>query len=270
MYNTLGAVMAGLLLVTAVRAQEQPMPVRSFARFEFDTVTARGLWAEIATAVAHDDDGEVSANVITVEPRLVYGSRLFEAGLFIPHHWLHAQGFSLTQDENGIGDIRLYGKVIPLRSRWADAGLGFDVSFPSGDQNKGLGAGEVGLLPYGAASAHLGPVDVRMHLGYRAFTGSETDVFGNAFPPNSFVYGGGFFTALLNRVGLRAEFVGQSFNSRRAEDLLSFEPGIDVRWPFGAVDVFVRPTGAVGLTAAAPDWGVGGAVTVAWDPSRPR
>jgi hypothetical protein len=119
-------------------------------------------------------------------------------------------------------------------------------------------------------SAHLGQVDVRMHLGYRAFTGSETDVFGNAFPANSFVYGGGLFAVLGANVGLRAEFVGQTLQTHRGEDVVSFEPGFDVRWPIGRVDVLVRPTGAVGLTSSAPDWGVGGALTVAWDPTQPR
>jgi hypothetical protein len=266
----------GVLCSWLAAAEPQNMPVRSFDRFEFDTVTAHGLWAEVATAEAHDEPYAESVDVVTVEPRLVYGGTWAEGGLFIPYHFVNVEVRdpffgSYTEDEDGIGDMRLYGKVVPLRTHWLDAGLGLELSFPSGDDTKGFGTGEVGFLPYGMAAAHLGPVDVRAHLGYQTYADSNEHYIGWSSverAPDSFVYGGGLFGAVNDYLGLRAEFIAQTFDTaHNNQDVLAFEPGFDVRIPLGTVDLFVRPTGAVCLTDAAPEWGVGGAVTLAWTPS---
>ena len=265
-------VLLGSLIVSGAQAEMDAMPVRSFDRFEFDTVTAHGAWVEVATALSRKEENRASADVITVEPRLVYGGDLAEGGLIIPYHQisLGVPSFfgQFSRDENGIGDIRLYGKVVPLRTKWFDGGLGLDLSFPSGDEHKGLGAGVVGFLPYGMAAVHLGSAALRAHFGYRAFAGSNEDFLGRDSAPNSFVYGGGVFAALGTFFGVRAELVGESLDALRSADLLAFEPGVDIRVPLGAVDLLLRPTGAVGLTDDAPDWGIGGSVGLAWNPNR--
>jgi hypothetical protein len=255
------------------------MSVRSFDRFEFDTVNARGLWAEVSTAATHDEPHAVSVDAQTVEPRLVYGGELAEGGIFIPYHFISVEQHAFygtsygtsSNEEDGIGDIRLYGKLVPLRTHYLDAGLGLELSFPSGDEYKGLGTGEVGFLPYGMAAAHLGPVDVRGHFGYQTYADSNRSFNGFStveLAPDSFVYGGGLFGVVNDYVGLRAEFVAQTFDAAQNNThVLFFEPGLDVRIPLGSVDLFVRPTGAVGLTHDSPEWGVGGAISLAWNPS---
>src|ERR1700687_639785 len=188
-----------LLSASIVGAQERASTARSFDRFEFDTATARGVWAEVATALAHGERRGFSFDVITVEPRLVYGGEMGELGLFIPYEHVEAETPSFfgaftreengigdirlygklialrtgleraelgrftpsevveaetpsffgafTREENGIGDIRLYGKLIPLRTDLVDAGLGLGVSLPTGNDDKGLGTGERGIVP---------------------------------------------------------------------------------------------------------------------------
>ena len=263
-----------LLLAGAAAAQDQALPVRSFDRFEFDAVTARGLWAEVATADSRKDSSSVSVDVVTVEPRLIYGGSLAEGGLLIPFAFVHTESpaffGTFTNDESGIGDVRAYGKLLPVQTRWLDAGVGLELSFPSGDDTKGFGTGEVGFLPFGMAAAHLGFADLRGHLGYQTYSGSNP-IFINfqqiERAPDSYVYGGGLFRAVSPHVGLRAEFIGQAFDTAdNNQHLLTFEPGLDLRFPLGRIDLLIRPTGAVGLTSDAPDWGVGGSVGIAWNP----
>jgi hypothetical protein len=272
-------VLTCLLFVGAARADEQPTGVRSFDRFEFDTATAPGLWAEVATAMTRDESQGASIEVVTVEPRLIYGGDWAEGGLFIPYERIsvavHNPFFGTqTIDEDGIGDIRLYGKVVPLRTQWADAGLGLEVSCPTGDDSKGLGTGEGGFLPYGMAGVRVGPADIRAHFGYQTFVSSNKTVNGFTVTeraPDSFVYGGGLFAALTDRIGVRAELVAQTFDAAdNNAHVLLFEPGVDLRFRLGAVDFVIRPTGAVGLTHDSPDWGVGGSVGVVWNPNPTR
>jgi len=69
---------------------------------------------------------------------------------------------------------------------------------------------------------------------------------------------------------LRAEFLGTTTDSKFDDPTaVTFQPGVDVRIPLGAVDLLIRPTGLVGLTSAAPDWGIGGGIAVSWNPEAP-
>jgi len=274
------AVVAGVLLVlTTVAGAEDAMPLRSFDRFELDTGTARGLWLEAGSLLIHNEMSasffgvleKDSVDVVTTAARIVYGSEHLEGGVFIPYvsseeeFSLNPGGTTSKRTADGIGDIQLYGKAIPLRSQWVDGGVGVELSLPSGNENKGLGAGEVGVLPYATAALHLGPIDLRGHVGHRSFAGDSSSGVLDSGPLESWVYGGGLQGAVSGNVALRAEFVGETVDSDRASgDAILFEPGIDLRLPLSGVEIWLRPTGAVGLTNAAPDWGVGGTVVLAW------
>jgi hypothetical protein len=275
------AVLAGVLLVlTTVAGAEDAMPLRSFDRFELDTGTARGLWLEAGSFLIHNEVSasffgvmeKDSVDVVTTAARIVYGSEHLEGGVFIPYVNIDEElslnlggGTTSTRTEDGIGDIRLYGKAIPLRSKWVDGGVGVELSLPSGDENKGLGAGEVGVLPYATAALHLGPIDLRGHVGHRSFAGDASSGVVDSGPLESWVYGGGLHGAVSRNMALRAEFVGETFDSDRVSgDAVLFEPGVDLRLPLGSVEIWLRPTGAVGISDTAPDWGVGGTIVLAW------
>ena len=255
-----------LLSAAEVTAQETPPSVRSFDRFEFDAATAHGLWVEAGTSFEREEEAGLSADAIIVLPRLAYGWNWGEAGLMIPYSRLHIEPFLLdVSDDDGIGDLSAYGKVLG-RWGWSAATLGLDVSFPTGDEERRLGAGAVGFLPYAGLGANLGwwwatleRTDVRVHIGYRAFTRSEEAV-------DSLDYGGGVFGWVTDHIGVRIEFIGQRLDLTGAPNPVAFVPGIDVRVPVRAFDLLIRPTGLVGLTDSAPDWGVGGSLVLAWDP----
>lgn len=253
-------------------AEERAMPLRSFDRFELDPKTARGLWAEAATALAREEEDGSSLEVITVAPRLVCGWRHLELGVLIPYHFVNVEVsvpsgpvFRLDgrREEDGIGDIQLYGKGV-LRTELVDGALGLDLSLPSGDEGKGLGAGEVGFLPFGAVGVPVGPAEVRAHVGYRAFVDSDDDHFFDQDPLDFLLYGFGLFVPFSDHLAGRVEFLGAASDEPH---VVTFEPGLDVRIPLGPADLLLRPTGAVGITGDAPDWGVGGSVALAWDPA---
>jgi len=247
----------------------KPMAVRSFERFALDSGVADGLWAEGVVTLAHesvrDDTTRVKTNAsaITAGPRLVYGIDIFEGGITIPYRRLEVDienGPSTSSD--GIGDISLYGKVVPLRSEWVDAGAGLQMTLPSGDQDDLLGTGKTAFLPYATMALHLGVLDLLAHGGY-SFTTDKTRT-----ARDSIVFGGGLHRSTGDRMALRGEFVGYVVDTAGENPtILTFQPGVDISFPGETVDVWIRPTGAIGMTEETPDWGVGGSVVVLWNPS---
>jgi len=271
----LGAIVVVVGAVAAVAADEIPM--RSFDRFPFDTATAKGIWAELGVGGAHFEDernvfgreSSLETDTVTVQPTIAYGGDSWEVGLLVPYRYVDAKacllspGLTMCEDdqEDGIGDMNLYGKYI-FRSEYVHAGAGLDLSLPSGDEDKGLGAGELGIAPFGTAAAVVGPAEVRAHVGNLFFTGSDSWGYYSRRPSDVLLYGVGLFYAIGDRVGVRGELVGSRIDRDEDQDVLAFEPGVDVRIPLGAVDLMIRPTAAVGLTDASADWGAGVAIGI--------
>lgn len=282
----LGVGVVGLLALagslSGASAQEEAAPasapvakapsnvaVRSFERFELDSGVAEGLWAEGVVTFKHNSERDkgtgrkTNTSRILAGPRLVYGIDMFEGGLVIPYRRSEEDiENGVSSSEDGIGDITLYGKAVPLRSEYADLGGGLVISLPSGDKDEDLGTGEAAFLPYVTGAVHLGFLDVLAHGGY-SFTVDKT-----ATARDSIWFGGGLHTSMSDRLALRGEFVGK-ITRERGEDAtdLSFQPGVDINFPLETVNVLIRPTGAIGMTDDTPDFGVGGSVVVLWNPS---
>lgn len=261
----------GLVVLVAhiALAEESAMPLRSFERFELDSATADGLWAELGSVFEREEEGPFELDVITTFLRVAYGWDMLEAGILIPYHHvdLEAEFFGESLEEDGLGDIDLYGKIIPLRSENLSAGLGFAFSVPSGDEDDGLGAGEVGFLPFGTAGLHLGTAEIGAHFGYQFFT-EDDEGFAEPEALDAFVYGAGLHVPIGDMLAARLEFLGLTVDAPGGSnpDLFVLEPGVDIRLPLGMTDLLLRPTGRIGLNDDAPDWGVGGSVAVAWLP----
>lgn len=248
------------LLVAPVYAGEKAAPLRSFERFEFDSENARGFRGEIAGMYTEDH-----ADAGIVEARLGYGQQYGEAGVVLPYinldHLARYEGDSYSMgdpNEQGIGDLRLYGKVTPLQIALLDIGGGFELSVPTGQERSGLGAGEHGYLPYLTSRLHLNVIDIGAHLGYRWYSGHES-------APEELVYGGAIFLPLTKGIVARAEFSGDTYNIPGVDvDAVRFEPGIDFSAEFGSNMIFqFRPAGLVGMTDSAENWGIGASVVLA-------
>lgn len=249
-----------LLLVVPARAEEAAIYGRSFDRFQFDAVVNRGLWGEARATYAREEDAGSfgDLDVLSASPRVAYGWRFIEGGVIIPSLYLHSDARS---DETGLGDIHFYGKAVPLVLDFFRGGLGVDISVPSGDEDKGLGTGEGGFTPFATAAVHAGPIDVRGHLGYQAFTG------GGDAPDDSVVFGAGLFAGFDETVFPRLELNGQDYDRGGSSTALSLQPGIDIRIPVRRIDLWLRANSSAGLTHEAADWGLGAGLGVSWNPA---
>jgi hypothetical protein len=249
-------VMAGAVAALAAAAHaEGPVPLRSFERFDLDSGTANGLWAELGSTYVEDTDATDLATLFGV---LAYGDGDWaEAGLILP--------YSLVEEsDDGIGDLRLYGKLVPVRTRLLDVGAGFEFLFPTGDQDDGLGNDEFGFLPYVTGALHVGPAELRGHGGYRFYDDSD-DANGRNPLPESWVYGGALHVPLGDMLTLRLETVGETIDIPGEDaDLVFFQPGVDVQLALDGAAVLLRPTLAVGVNDDTPDWGIGGSVVLLW------
>ncbi|GIW44578.1 MAG: hypothetical protein KatS3mg077_1860 [Candidatus Binatia bacterium] len=253
-------------------AQEAPSKpagiTRSFDRYEQEAAVSEGIWVEGAAGVAQDVVKDAVGNKTTASSdfgalRASYGMDMIEAGITFPF-WQHnevevRQGGAVgSRGEEGPGDLSLFAKVLPLRTEWLDAGAGLQLSLPTGDEDKGLGIGEVGILPVGTVAAHLKPFDIRAHGGYR-FVSDVTPTAREAI-----VYGGGIFYMWNEQLALRSEINGAIVDVPGQEnlDLIFWQPGVDVRLPMDGYDILLRPTGTYGINDESPDWGFGGSITV--------
>lgn len=277
-------VTAALALPAWAQERERAMPLRSFDRFELESETVDGFWAEGgafyqrtkqsgAPELALTD--KLDAKATTAFARLAYGgSDKWETDLLIPYHFMDADFKSgdTTSDlanGNGIGDIQLSGKYVPVRGQVLDLGIGALLSLPSGDDEKGFGAGEFGGMPFVTGTIHLAIAELRTHVGAEFFTGSNRDGGGRSLAVFSqqasdrIVYGFDIIAPIGKYVALRNEFAGADYKDLKdSPKVMSYQPGIDVRIPIGDLDVVLRPTGAFGLTESAADWGVGGSIVV--------
>jgi hypothetical protein len=206
--------------------------------------------------IGNDRDGR-DVDVTTVEGRIALGGKSLELGLIIPYRIVDDIN-GTTPDRNEISDVRTYIKLVPLRTEWFDAGAGFDLSWESGDEDESFGTGEIGQLPFATGTAHLGPVDVGAHIGYRFFNhSSQPDV------AESLVYGGHLHAPVIESLAARVEIVGQTFDVPGSDvKALSVQPGFDFLVPLGRVDLILRPSGSFGLTDDTSDWGVGGSIAL--------
>jgi len=246
------------------------LPLRSFERFQYDSGTADGFWGELRVGSDHLDFSHLGfngdADVVTLEPIFAYGGERWEVGARLPFLFVDGRACSSCSklDESGIGDVQVYGKYV-YRAEVIHVGGGVDLSLPSGDDDKGLGAGELGVAPFATAAVPIGPVELRTHLGNLFYTDS-TSFRGQDIPADVLLYGGGVFWDIRDRFAVRVEAVGARIDRDEFENVVSLQPGLDVRFPLRAVDLLLRANTAAGLTDSAPDWGV--AVGLAVLPTR--
>lgn len=294
-----GLVVTTVLTSVGTRAEEPPqkrtVPARSYSRFEFETETHKGYWGELGAFLESTDikpssvpNTNVDVDTITAFARFAYGGENWEANLFLPYRnidgKLSRSGAPPLNDfsEDGIGDIEVTGRYIPLRTSILDAGIGANLRLPSGDKDTGIPpaidpvrnttssvdpgtpAEEFAALPFFTASFDLAIVDVRGHIGWQFFTGDNDD----GVASDRLVYGFGVIMPMRDLVpfgdyfSIRNEFTSVEFDERDTADIANYLVGFDIRIPVGNMDVLLRPTGLVPISRRAPDWGIGGSIAI--------
>lgn len=282
-----GAMMAGLIVPAAAQELERTMPTRAFSRFELDSETVTGFWAEAGALFERTERettvakvrGDLDVDTITSFARVAYGDKKWEADVVIPYHLLDESfsprtGATSELQDDGIGDIQLTGKYIPLRGHLMDLGGGVRMSLPSGQEqgiglgdvggmpggeDRGFGTGEFGAMPFLTGALHITVAEVRGHIGGLFFTGDNN----KGLASDRLVYGFGVYVPMGKYISIRNEFSSAEFYDEPQNPKLStYMPGVDIRVPIGDLDLLIRPTGLIGVSDLSPDWGVGGSLVI--------
>lgn len=230
---------------------EPPRVMRKFAGFYTDAETTRGLRAEVGSiyAAEYHPNSVGDTEAVNTYLNVSYGAESWEVGMALPPYiYAKQNGISDTDD---FGDMRLWGKYLPVRTDNFTFGLGLITSFPTA--GNGLGTEEYGFEPFLTFGAIAGPAHIRGSVGYNVFTASD-------FPLADDVYDNvdsnlGVLVPVADNVVVRAELTHNHFVYSDA-DPVSLFPGVDVSFACGETELVLRPTLGIGLTEA-PDWQIG-------------
>jgi len=193
-----------------------------------------------------DDTTRIQGGVIDLLGSYGLGKRA-EIGLDIPFFIQETgiEGHS-SRNEEGIGDILLYAKSKHEVAQNCAVAGGLELTLPSGSESKGFGTGETGMNPFVSSRYQRERFAVGVQLGYQIFTGGVDDVLNYGF--NGTVRGSDMYSLRVELAGRLFETGGVHYHD------VTLLPGIDVRM---SEKFTIRPTGLIGLTGDAMDWGVG-------------
>lgn len=150
------------------------------------------------------------------------------------------------QEEVGVGDLVFYGKYKHLfTEQWAGA-LGLEMSIPTGDEDKLMGSGELGLNPFLSTRYQSGRIAVGGHLGFMLNTDDQPQVFN--WSVETIMRANSMFAFRVEVNGRLLRDFGDTFND------ISVYPGFDFNL---TENIILRPQGIAGITDEAVDWGLG-------------
>jgi len=168
-----------------------------------------------------------------------------------------------------LGDLTAYGKFTYPVATNCSVGGGLELSFPpwkglddkaktitsgAGFGNEGsvtgTSTGELGINPFISSRYQYGKVAVGGHLGYNFYTSSDVEEVLN-YSAHAILRGSVYYALRLELSGRMWDQFGEKWHD------VVLMPGID--YPI-TYNVSFRPTGLVGLTDTAMDWGIGAGV----------
>lgn len=244
---------------TEAAVVEPPKPVltnRLFFNFIEDAETTRGLWVEAREILSDETDGPVDEFQLLTQLIAAYGGDIWEAGMLLPYGYVQIDDGPGNDDRHdNLGDLSLYGKVIPLRTDMFSLGGGLEVAFPTGGGF--FTTDEYGFNPFLTGSVEAGPASIRGHIGYEAYTGDSVS--------EGVDYSLAALVPMSELLTLRTEIFGAHYteNAPMGDDPVSIGPGLDLRTLDGNWQVVLRLSGAAGLTNEAPDYQIGVGLVIA-------
>jgi hypothetical protein len=242
------------------QAVEMTDAIRSFKNFTRDAATVEEgrLRLEVQGMKIQDEQktrlnligfriraDEISAGALSLLGS--YGlSKNSELGFVLPGYieTRTVSGNKTTRED--MGDVTLYGKFtrnVNDSLRWA---AGLELRVPSGSKAKEFGTDEVGFNPFVSGRFVHKAFGMGAHVGYEMTTGDVPDVFNWSF--ELFLRGSSFYT-------IRHELTGRVFHQGGFRNVdLTLWPGVDLHF---SDNFTIRPTGMVGGTDIALDYGIG-------------
>lgn len=257
-----GMVVVAVFAAWAVcaRAVDVNEQIRSFKNFTRDAATVgEGRFRLEVQGVKIQDEGKTRLNLIGFRIKAdeisagalsllgTYGlSKNSEVGFVLPGYIESRTVAGKKSTQEDMGDVLLYGKFTQTAQdnlKWA---AGLELSVPSGSKAKQFGTDEVAVNPFVSGRFTYKAFGMGAHAGYQFSSGDVPDVINWSF--EMYLRGSSFYT-------IRHELTGRVFHQGgfRNHDLTLW-PGIDLHF---SDDFTVRPTGMVGGTDIALDYGIG-------------
>jgi hypothetical protein len=119
----------------------------------------------------------------------------------------------LAGSATGVGDVSFNVKANIVKLEHARIAVGGEVRLPTGDETNFLGTGAYAIKPY-IVFSRTGRITPNINLGYQWNSGSSLFVNPSTGAqsnlPSSFYYSGGVDYAVVRRLTLTAEFLGQA------------------------------------------------------------
>ena len=130
----------------------------------------------------------------------------------------------------GIGDLVARVKAMVMREGSRAFAVGFDMRMPTGDEQNLLGSGSLGVRPFAAISASIGPLSPHANVAYQ--WNGKSELAGNvrlrekADLPDQFGYAVGGDIVLADRLSVIFDFIGDRVvDSPRLESRTSTRTG---------------------------------------------
>jgi hypothetical protein len=238
----------------AAAPEPEPAPavMRKFSGFITDAETTRGLRVEVGTMYAAEYHpsrvGDVEAT--NTYGLVSYGQEQWEVGLYLPpYRWVDQEGTG-SDDDGDFGDLRVWGKYLPVRTENFTFGGGLIISFPTGDD--GMGTALYGFEPYLTSAVQVGVASIRYSVGYDVYTKHDNlpdNVYDNL--DNNLAV----LAPVVENLVVRVEMTHNHF-ANNDNDPVSIFPGVDYTIGIGSTELVLRPTLGIGITEA-PDWQIG-------------
>jgi len=266
------AQIAGLCLAVAAASAADVQVTdadRTYVNFTQETATVRqGEIRVELRGIQEEDQKNTRLNLLGIPVKGVaslsggiidlvasYGlAKNVEVGLIIPSYiqslTLRSGGPKVNNAD--VGDVLMYGKFQRSVAENCMLGAGVQVTTPNGPKNKGFSTGEGSVTPTLSTRYQQGRIGVGANVGWTFYSGS---------PPDVLNYGAEVIVRANQYMALRTEIAGRVFDQNGRFHNLQVLPGVDFKW---SDMITVRPTGMIGGTDTALDWGLGCGVAVSF------
>lgn len=185
----------------------------------------------------------------------------FEVGVSFAGMWVDPDG---TGSDEGFSDTQVFGKV-RLIEKPVVLSVGTVISLPTGDEEDGMGTGEVEMEFFGALRKVYRPMTLVANAGFRVNQDADVHLAQGGFPRDGETEGkvsGRLGAGLIFLHGERWSYQAElSFETKRYEGHdsdLRFTPGVSFR----GEHAILRAGLSLGLTDGAPDYALLGSAVL--------
>ena len=169
-------------------------------------------------------DLALAVPIISTRLSLISNARIYRVGTgtntavhYFPGVGVDGRGdtrqFFAEGSAAGVGDIVMRVKATVMKEHARALAVGVDTRLPTGDEQNLLGAGAVGVRPFGAFSAGIGRFAPHVNLAYqwngRSVLGGDVQVGNKEDLPDQFLWAAGSDFGINNRLSIVVDLLGR-------------------------------------------------------------